>query len=171
VRPYREVLLAGYKYPIRPPDRSLRGVVHLVVHGVNNWLDQLRNDATRSIGGDLWRRVCCRPWTWWCNDATALAGFATMMMMNPVRSRVTNCRQEGSRKLKVSKVDHSHSWDTWGRRSPLTTRNHSPVLPPKKKQRVRGTGVPKRVGPGAAISVQIKSESLTTLQKLIKFVK
>jgi len=25
--------------------------------------------------------VCCRPWTWWCNDATALAGYATMMMM------------------------------------------------------------------------------------------
>jgi len=59
---------------------TVRGVAHLVVHGVNNWLDQLRNDATRSIGGDLWRRVCCRPWTWWCNDATALAGFATMMM-------------------------------------------------------------------------------------------
>ena len=31
-----------------------------------------------------WRRhcpeACCRPWTWWCNDATALAGYATMMM-------------------------------------------------------------------------------------------
>jgi len=25
--------------------------------------------------------ACCRPWTWWCNDATALAGCATMMMM------------------------------------------------------------------------------------------
>ena len=25
--------------------------------------------------------VCCRPWTWWCNDATALAGYATTMTM------------------------------------------------------------------------------------------
>ena len=22
--------------------------------------------------------TCCRPWTWWCNDATALAGYATV---------------------------------------------------------------------------------------------
>jgi len=31
-----------------------------------------------------WRplETCCRPWTWWCNDATApIAGYANMMMM------------------------------------------------------------------------------------------
>jgi len=30
-----------------------------------------------------WRAVeaCCQPWTWWCSDATALAGYATFMMM------------------------------------------------------------------------------------------
>ena len=30
-----------------------------------------------------WRplEVCCQPWTWWCNDATALAGCATTMMI------------------------------------------------------------------------------------------
>ena len=30
-----------------------------------------------------WRALeaCCRPWTWWCNDATALAGYATIMIM------------------------------------------------------------------------------------------
>ena len=46
----------------------------------NNRLDQLRNDSTHPSD---WRalEVCCRPWTWWCNDATALAGYATMMMM------------------------------------------------------------------------------------------
>ena len=29
-----------------------------------------------------WRplETCCRPWTWWCNDATGLAGYAAMMM-------------------------------------------------------------------------------------------
>ena len=25
--------------------------------------------------------TCCRPWTWWCNNATVLAGLANMMMM------------------------------------------------------------------------------------------
>jgi len=32
----------------------------------------------------LWRALetCCRPWTWWCNDATALAGYAILMMMS-----------------------------------------------------------------------------------------
>jgi len=30
-----------------------------------------------------WRALeaCCRPWTWWCNDATALAGYVKLMMM------------------------------------------------------------------------------------------
>ena len=28
-----------------------------------------------------WRALeaCCRPWTWWCNDATALAGYANLI--------------------------------------------------------------------------------------------
>jgi len=42
----------------------------------DKWLDQLQNDSNRPIG-DLWRR----PWTWWCNDATELTGYATMMIM------------------------------------------------------------------------------------------
>jgi len=25
--------------------------------------------------------ACCRPWTWWCNDATAFVGYATTMTM------------------------------------------------------------------------------------------
>ena len=35
-----------------------------------------------------WRALeaCCRPWTWWCNDATALAGYATTMMMMMISS-------------------------------------------------------------------------------------
>jgi len=42
----------------------------------NKWLDQLRNDSTCPTG-DLWG-ACCRPWR---NDATAVAGYATMMML------------------------------------------------------------------------------------------
>jgi len=38
--------------------------------------------ATKRFHPSDWKpvEVCCRPWTWWCNDATALAGYANMMM-------------------------------------------------------------------------------------------
>jgi len=46
--------------------------------------EQVAWPATKRFHPTDWRalEVCCRPWTWWCNDATALAGYATMMMMN-----------------------------------------------------------------------------------------
>ena len=45
--------------------------------------EQLARPATKRFHTSDWRALeaCCRPWTWWCNDATDLAGYATMMMM------------------------------------------------------------------------------------------
>jgi len=62
----------------RPPDRTWRRPPG---RPRNNWLNQLRNDSIRPTGD--WRALeaCCRPWTWWCNDATALAGYANLIMM------------------------------------------------------------------------------------------
>jgi len=53
----------------------------------NKWLDQLRNDSTVRLesSGDV-----CRPWTWWCNDATTLTGYATMMMMMMMERRTAS---------------------------------------------------------------------------------
>jgi len=45
--------------------------------------EQVARPATKRFHPSDWRplEACCRPWTWWCNDATALAGYATKMMM------------------------------------------------------------------------------------------
>ena len=61
---------------------TARGVAHLVVHRTSG---SSRPATTRFHPND-WRplEACCRPWTLWCNDATALAAYATMMMMNAV---------------------------------------------------------------------------------------
>ena len=40
----------------------------------------LTSPLLQNPGGATAPEACCRPWTWWCNDATALAGYATMMM-------------------------------------------------------------------------------------------
>ena len=44
--------------------------------------EQVARPATKRFHASDWRALeaSCRPWTWWCNDATALAGYATMMM-------------------------------------------------------------------------------------------
>ena len=57
---------------------TARGVAHLVAS-----TEQVARPATNRFHPSHWRplEACCRPWTWWCNDATALAGYATMMMM------------------------------------------------------------------------------------------
>ena len=64
----------------RPPDRTWRRPPG---RPRNNWLYQLLLSARPRFHASDWRplEACCRPWTWWCNDATALAGYATMMMM------------------------------------------------------------------------------------------
>ena len=38
--------------------------------------------------GISWRSLetCCRPRTWWCNDATALVGYVKLMMMMILRT-------------------------------------------------------------------------------------
>jgi len=54
----------------------MRGVAHLVVHGIVLTSSEMTSPVPH------WRPLdaCCRPWTWWYNDATALAGYAAMMM-------------------------------------------------------------------------------------------
>jgi len=58
--------------------------IHLVVHGTSGLTSH------ETIPPSHWRplEVCCRPWTWWCNDTTALAGYhyvTIMMMMNRLK--------------------------------------------------------------------------------------
>jgi len=44
--------------------------------------DSVTRPATKRFHASDWSSVeaCCRPWTWWCNDATALATMMMMMM-------------------------------------------------------------------------------------------
>jgi len=45
--------------------------------------EQVARPITKRLHPSNWRplEAYCRPRTWWCNDATALASYATMMMM------------------------------------------------------------------------------------------
>jgi len=63
---------------------TVRGVAHLVVHGTSG---STSRPATKRFHTFDWRalEVCCRPWTSWCNDATAHA--TTMMIMMGLRLR------------------------------------------------------------------------------------
>ena len=65
---------------------TARGVAHLVVHGTTGSTSYEIRFHTSD-----WRAVeaCCRPWTWWCNDATDLAGYATMTMMMMMSSCIS----------------------------------------------------------------------------------
>ena len=44
---------------------------------------QVTRPTTKRFHMSHWRALeaCCRPWTWWCKDATPLAGYATKMTM------------------------------------------------------------------------------------------
>jgi len=70
----------------RPPHRSFSYRIN-ITRRAPTWSSteqQLARPATKRFHPSSdWRAVeaCCRPWTWWCNDATALAGYATMTMM------------------------------------------------------------------------------------------
>jgi len=48
-----------------------------------SYTEQVARPATKRLHASDWRplEACCRPWTWWCNDATALAGYTNLMMM------------------------------------------------------------------------------------------
>ena len=77
--------------------------------------EQLARPATKRFHPSSdWRAVeaCCRPWTWWCNDATALAGYANLMMMasrTAPRSRApTGFFPGGHRRRKGSVVGGHH---------------------------------------------------------------
>ena len=65
----------------RPPDHTWRRP-YAPGRPRNKWLEQLQNDSTRRAYD--WRplETSCRPWTWWCNDATALACYANSMIIN-----------------------------------------------------------------------------------------
>ena len=45
--------------------------------------EQVARPAAKRFHTSDWRplETCYRLWTWWCNDATALAGYAKLMMM------------------------------------------------------------------------------------------
>ena len=45
--------------------------------------EQVAQPATKRFHTSDWRALeaCCRPWTWWCNKTTTLAGYATVMIM------------------------------------------------------------------------------------------
>jgi len=65
-----------------------RALLSLNVSGEHLYSDGISvrgaRPATERFHPSDWRplAVCCRPWTWWRNDATALAGYATKMMMS-----------------------------------------------------------------------------------------
>ena len=46
-------------------------------------MEQVARPATKQFHTSDWRplETCCWPWTWWCNDAMALAGYTNLMMM------------------------------------------------------------------------------------------
>jgi len=50
---------------------TARGVAHVVVHGTTGSTSY----EIRFHPSSDWRALeaCCRPWTWWCNDATDFA--------------------------------------------------------------------------------------------------
>ena len=59
---------------------TTRGFAHLVVHGTSGSVnyEMIQPVRLETSGGEL---STVDNWAWWCNDATALAGYATMMMM------------------------------------------------------------------------------------------
>jgi len=59
-----------------------------------------------------WRSLetCCRPRTWWCNDATALVGYVKLMMMMIVvfhscSNSVTQTRADIELRLSAVKLE------------------------------------------------------------------
>ena len=50
---------------------ALSRVAHLVVHGTR----LVARPAAKRLHTSDWKppETCCRPWTWWYNDATAFA--------------------------------------------------------------------------------------------------
>ena len=83
-----------------------RGVAHLVAS-----TEQVARPATKRFHPSQRRplEACCRPWTWWSNDATAAAGYATMMLMmmrgqDPQRSHVADDFQNRNRGMVLDKL-------------------------------------------------------------------
>jgi len=89
---------------------TARGVAHLVVHGTS---DSTSYEMT--LHPSDWRPLsaCCRPWTRWCNDATALAGYATVTMTmtrkrrQQRRTAVTHNRRRSLRTADATRAVHA----------------------------------------------------------------
>ena len=54
--------------------------------------EQVARPATKRFLPSDWRGGVLSPWTWWCNDAMALASYATMMMMMMLTLKTTDAR-------------------------------------------------------------------------------
>ena len=76
--------------------------------------EQPARPATKRFHASDWRalKACCRPWTWWCNDATALAGYATMMMMNKLLLTVNIAKWAVKNSKHVCMHESTRSWNT-----------------------------------------------------------
>jgi len=48
--------------------------------------------------------ACCRPWTWWYNDATAPAGYATTMTCQATCPNTEMCRRDRRRDSEVRPI-------------------------------------------------------------------
>jgi len=80
--------------------------------------EQVARPATKRFHPEGPLEACRRPWTWWCNDATALAGYATMMMMLTMTTTMT-VRVKASVRVELSQLSQSL----------LTDRQIMPIAP------------------------------------------
>ena len=107
--------------------------------------EQVARPATKRFHTSDWRplETCCRPWTWWCHDATALAGYATMMMMMMMMHLVRTW-------LIMRLTGGENNWNrtsTWRRRVVLNGRTTSAASLSGRRQTQVGPGLCNKWGP------------------------
>jgi len=79
-KPVRICLYRGIRAHARTDRRTNRKHNASDTHGMGGGVAHVARPAPKRFHPSSdWRALeaCCRPWTWWCNDATALAGYAT----------------------------------------------------------------------------------------------
>ena len=73
--------------------------------------EQVARTATKRFHTYDWRllETCCRPWTWWCNDATALACYANLMMIMNLFNVTSQLQYRGGPNLHaIENADHGN---------------------------------------------------------------
>jgi len=93
-KPVRVCVCRGTRAHARTDRRTNRKHNASDTHGMGGGVAHVARPAPKRFHPlSDWRALeaCCRPWTWWCNDATALAGYATM---TTTMTRLSKCRQE-----------------------------------------------------------------------------